>query len=150
MLSDPAGKIPLVNVYPYFKEKLLDSSHADNVDLNTDTIKLLFLNNYTYDSADKYVSEVLAGVETEVGRSGALDSPTVTNGTFDAANETTSGIGATATGITDVVVFKDTGSDATSVVICHIDEDQAAAALDLDPDGSPITATFDAAGIFSL
>ena len=137
-----------MNVYPYFKEKLLDSGHADNVDLNTDTIKLLFLNGYTYDSADHYVSDVLAGPETEVGRSGALDSPTVTSGTFDAANETTSGI-ASGT-ITDVVVFKDTGSDATSVVICHIDEDQSAAALSLVADGSPITATFDAAGIFSL
>jgi len=138
-----------VNVYPYFKEKLLDSSHADNVDLNTDTIKLLFLNGYTYDANDHYVSDVLAGPETEIGRSGALDSPTVTGGTFDAANETTSGIAGGST-ITDVVVFKDTGSDATSVVIAHIDEDTSAAALSLATDGSPITATFDAAGIFSL
>ena len=138
-----------MNVYPYFKEKLLDSSHADNVDLNTDTIKLLFLNGYTYDSADHYVSDVLAGPETEIGRSGALDSPTVTSGTFDAADEVTSGIAGGST-ITDVVVFKDTGSDATSVVIAHIDEDQGAVALSLATDGSPITAAFDAAGIFSL
>lgn len=138
-----------MNLYPYFKQVALDSGHADNVDLNTDTIKLLFLNGYTYDATDHYVSDVLAGPETEIGRSGALDSPTVTNGTFDAANETTSGIAGGST-ITDVVVFKDTGSDATSVVIAHIDEDQSAVALSLATDGSPITATFDAAGIFDL
>lgn len=138
-----------MNVFPYFKQVALDSGHADNVDINTESIKLLFLNGYTYDAADKYVADVLAGA-TEIGRSGALTSPTVTNGTFDAANVTTSGIAGGST-ITDVVVYSDAGaSDAAKVVICHIDEDQSAAALSLATDGSPITASFDAAGIFDL
>jgi hypothetical protein len=139
-----------MNLYPYFKQMALDSGATDNVDLNTDTIKLLYLNGLTYDSTDKYVSDVLAdaGV-TEIGRSAALTSPTVTNGTFDAADPTTSGIAGGST-ITDVVVFKDTGVDSSSVVIAHIDQDQSAAALSLATDGSPITATFDAAGIFDL
>jgi hypothetical protein len=138
-----------VNVYPYFKQVALDSGHADNVDVNTETLKLLFLNGYTYDSTDKYVSDVLAGA-TEVGRTGALDSVTVTNGTLDAANETTSGIASGQT-ITDVVLYCDTGaSDAAKVVIAHIDEDGSAAPLSLATDGSPITASFDAAGILDL
>lgn len=140
-----------MNVYPYFKQVALDSGHADNVDINTESIKLLFLNGYTYDSTDKYVADVLAGPgATEIGRSGALSSPTVTNGTFDAADVTTSGIAGGST-ITDVVVYSDAGaSDAAKVIICHIDQDQAAAALSLATDGSPITASFDAAGIFDL
>ena len=139
-----------MNLFPHFLQVALDSGHADNVDLNTDTIKLLFLNGYTYDSADAYVSDVLAGPgATEIGRSGALDSPTVTNGTFDAADETTSGIAGGST-ITDVVVYKDTGADATSVVIAHIDQNTSGAALSLATDGSPITATFHASGIFDL
>ena len=139
-----------MNVYPKFKEHQLDSGHADNVDVNTDTLKLLFLNGYTYDAADVYVSDVLAGPETEIGRSGALDSVTVTNGTVDAADETTSGIAGGST-ITDVVLFCDKGgADTANPVIAHIDEDQVAGALSLVTDGSPITASFDAAGIFDL
>ena len=140
-----------MNLFPHFKEVALDSGHADNVDLNTETIKLLFLNGYTYDSADAYVADVLAGAgATEIGRSGALTSPTVTNGTFDAADSTTSGLPSGQT-ITDVVVYSDAGAtDASKVVIAHIDEDQSAAALSLATDGSPITATFHASGIFDL
>jgi hypothetical protein len=137
-----------LNLYPKFLEHQLDSGHAANVDLNTDTIKLLFMNGYTYDSTDVFVSDLATG--TEIGRSGALDSPTVTNGTFDAADETTSGIAGGST-ITDVIVFCDKGgADTANPVIAHIDEDQAAAALSLVTDGSPITASFDAAGIFDL
>lgn len=140
-----------MNLFPYYKQVALDSGHTDNVDLNTETIKLLFLNGYTYDSTDKYVSDVLAGAgATEIGRSGALTSPTVTNGTFDAADSTTSGLPSGDT-ITDVVVYCDTGgADSARVVIAHIDQDQAAAALSLLTDGSPVTVSFAAAGIFDL
>ena len=139
-----------MNLYPYFRQVALDSGHADNVDANTDTIKLLYLNGYTYDSTDKYVSDVLAGAgATEIGRTAALGSPTVTNGTFDAADPTTNGLPSGDT-ITDVVVFKDTGSDASSVVMAHIDEDDGGSALSLATDGSPVTAQFDAAGLFDL
>lgn len=138
-----------MNVFPYFRQVALDSGHTDNVDMNTETIKLLFLNGYTYDSTDKYVSDVLAGA-TEIGRSGALTSPTVTNGTFDAADITTSGLPSGNT-ITDVVVYCDTGgADSARVVIAHIDEDGSAVALSLATDGSPVTAQFSGSGIFDI
>ncbi len=141
-----------MNLYPYFKQVALDSGATDNVDLNTDTIKVLALNGYTYDSADQYVSDVLAGAgASEVARSSALTSPTVTNGTFDAADASIAA-GQVASGetVTDLVLFKDTGSDATSVVICHIDQDTSAAAISLPGNGAAVTITWDAAGIFDL
>lgn len=140
-----------MNVYPKFKEHQLDSGSADNVDVNTDTLKLLFLNGHTYDAADVYVSDVLADAgTTEIGRSGALASITVTNGTVDAADNQTSGLPA-GDHITDVVLFCDKGgADTANPVICHIDEDQSAVALDLLTDGSPVNVSFDAAGIFDL
>jgi hypothetical protein len=136
-----------VNLYPHFKQVALDSGNADNVDMNTDTIKVLLYDGYTYDSADVYVSDLSTG--TEVARSGALTSPTVTNGTFDAADIT---VAAVPTGhtITDIIIYKDTGVDTSSVLIAHIDEDQAAAALSLATNGSDVDISFDAAGIFDL
>lgn len=138
-----------MNLYNYFKQLCLDTGNVDAVDMNTDDIRLLYLNGYTFDATDQYVADVLAGPETEIGRTDALGSPTVVNGTFDAADETTSGIAGGST-ITDVVMFKHTGNDATAVVIAHIDEDQAAVPLSLATDGSPITAAFHASGIFDL
>ena len=137
-----------MNLYPHFKQVALDSGHADNVDMNTDTIKLLFMDGYTYDSTDAYVSDL--GTGTEIARSGALTSPTVTNGTFDAANITVAAVASGHT-ITDVIVFCDKGgADTANPVIAHIDLDQAAAALSLATNGSDVDVSFHASGIFDL
>lgn len=142
-----------MNLFPYFKEVALDSGHADNVDLNTDSLKVLALNGYTYDATDKYVSDVLAGPgATELGRSPALTAPTVVNGTFDAADVTiAAGVITAGETITDLVIFNDTPAlDSAKVVIAHIDQDQAAAALSLPGNGSAVDIIWDAAGIFDL
>lgn len=136
-----------MNLYPYFKQVALDSGNADNVDLNTDTIKIMLVDGYTYDSTDKYVSDISTG--TIIQRSGALASPTVTNGTFDAADETLTAVPAGHT-VTDIIIFKDTGADASSVLIANIDQDQSAVALSLATNGSDILVSFAAAGIFDL
>lgn len=139
-----------MNLFPYYKQVALDTGSADHVDMNTDTIKVILLSGLTYDSTDKYLSDVLAdaGV-TEIARSGALTAPTVTNGTFDAADITVTAV-PTGHTISDLVLYKDTGSDATSVVIAHIDQDQGAAGLSQATNGGDIQITFDAAGIFDL
>lgn len=136
-----------MNLFPYFKQMALDSGATDNVDLNTDTIKVALIDGYTYDSTDKYISDLATG--TIVARSGALTSPTVTDGTFDAADITVSAVASGHT-LSDVIVYKDTGSDATSVVIAHIDQDGSAVALSLATNGSDVTVTFNASGIFDL
>ncbi len=117
--------------------------------MNTDDIRLLLLEGYTYDAADVFVADVLAGPETEVARSTALQNPTVTDGTFDADNITISAVTGGFT-VTDVVIFKHTGSDATARVIGHIDEDQSAVALALPTNGSDVLVSFSGSGIFSL
>jgi hypothetical protein len=140
-----------VNVYPYFKQVALDSGHADNVDINTESIKVLLVSGYTYDSADKYVSDV-TGSSTEVARSSALTTPTVVNGTFD-ADDASVAAGDVASGetVSDLILYSDAGAtDASKVIICHIDQDQAAAALSFPGNGSAVTIQWDAAGIFDL
>jgi hypothetical protein len=139
-----------LNLSPYFLEKALDSSHADNVDLVNDSIKIIGLSGYTYDATDKYVSDVTA-TSTELGRTGALASKTVTNGTFDAADaQFAAGDIATGEDISDLWLFHDTGSDATSVLICHIDQDSGAAAFNTPGNGAAIDVVFAAGGIFDI
>lgn len=137
-----------MNLFPYFREKALDSSHADNVDLVNDNIKIIGLSGYTYDATDKYVSDVLAGPgATELGRTGNLASKTVTGGTFDSADpQFAAGVIATGEDISDLVLYHDTGSDATSVVIAHIDQDSGAAAFATPGNGSAIDVTAPAGG----
>jgi hypothetical protein len=71
------------------------------------------------------------------------------NGTAGAANETITAVAAGHT-ITGILVYKDTGSDATSPLVAHIDQDQSAVALSLATNGSDITVSWDASGIYDI
>lgn len=140
-----------MNLYPYYKQVALDTGSADHVDVNSDTLKVVLLQGGVFDSADKYLSDLLAdaGV-TEVARSGALTAPTVANGTFDAADIT---VAAVATGHTvdSIAVFKDTGVATTSTLVCFIDKaTDGTTALSLPTNGSDITVAFHASGIYDL
>jgi DNA mismatch repair ATPase MutS len=138
-----------MNLYPYFKQVCLDKGNTDSVDMNSDTIKLALLEGYSYDSADKYLSDVIAD-GTVVARSGALASPTVTNGTFGAANETLSAV-TTGHTVTSFVLYKDTGTDSTCTLICHVDKQaDGTTAISLPTNGSDVLVTFNAGGIFDL
>lgn len=141
-----------MNLSPYFREKALDSSHADNVDLVNDTIKIIGLSGYTYDATDKYVSDALAGPgATELGRTGALTTKTVTDGTFDSDDaQFAAGVIAAGEDISDLWLYHDTGSDATSVLICHIDQDSGAAAFSTPGNGSAIDVVAPAGGWFDI
>lgn len=139
-----------MNLFPHFKQVALDSGHADNVDLNTDTIKVALISGYTYDSADAYVSDATAGGATIIARSAALTSPTVTNGTFDAADVTLSAVASGST-VTGILVYKDTGVDSSSVLIAHIDKQtDGSTAISTATNGSDIVVSFHASGIFDL
>jgi hypothetical protein len=144
-----------LNLYDYYKQNALDTGNTDHVDLNSDSIKVLLLENGGYLSTDKYVSDVLnttnhSGVH-ECGRSGAVTSPVVTNGTFSCANIT---ITAVATGhtINSIVVFKDAGgADTANPVIAFIDKAQdGTTALSQATNGGDITVQWHASGVYDI
>ena len=140
-----------MNLYPSFLQNQLDSGNTDNVDLNTDTIKFALVEGGSYDSADVYMSDLIAdaGV-TVVARSGALASPTVTNGTFDCADKTVSSV-TTGHTISRIVVFKDTGSDATSPLIADIDKQtDGSTAISQATNGGDIVVSVHSSGVFDL
>lgn len=128
-------------IYPKAKESLL--SQNPSIDLDTDTIKAAMVDTgtYTYSAAHQYYSSV-SGV---VGTPATLASKTVTNGTFDAADVTYSAV--TGNSVEAIVIYKDTGSAATSPLIAYID---SGTGLPVTPNGGDITIAWNASGIFSL
>jgi hypothetical protein len=125
-------------LYPLAKQAFLTAG----MNLSSDNIKLALLDNtYTYSGAHQHVSD-LTGI---IVRSGNLASKSVTNGVFNAANET---ITAVVTGHTIVAVvgYDDTGTDSTSQLIWYDD------GISTNTNGGDITVNFDtgAAKIFAL
>ena len=102
-------------LYNKGKEKILSGL----IDFLSDTIKVaLIKNDYAQNlTFDEFYTAIAASVR---GTPQTLASKTVTNGVFDAADVTFAAIplGSTTEG---VVIYKDTGDNATSPLLAYID-----------------------------
>lgn len=130
------------NMYPKFKQSLLDKLH----DLNTDDFRFMLIDSVdeTYNAADQYVSDVTgAGIVARM--TATLASPTIVDGTFDAADPTINSV--TGDSVEAVILYAYNASDAAARLACWIDSSPAIA---FTPNGSNVTLTLDPAGIFSL
>jgi hypothetical protein len=128
-------------IYPKAKEAFLDAL----IDLPSDTIKIALIDTgtYTYNSTDQYWSSASSAI---VGTAATLASKTITNGVFDAADVTFSSVSGVS--VEALIIYKDTGSAATSPLIMYIDV--AASGLPVTPNGNNIDVQFNASGIFAL
>ena len=128
-------------IYPKAKQKFLDAL----IDMPTDTIKIALIDTgaYTYSSTDEFWSSASAA---EIGTSQTLASKTITDGVFDADNVTFTSV--TGASVEALIIYKDTGSAATSPLIMYIDV--AASGLPVTPNGNNIDVQFNASGIFAL
>lgn len=102
-------------LYNKGKEAFLEG----NIDLTDDDIKVCFIKNgYTVDLTNhQYLSDIPS---SEIaGTSSVLSGKTTTNGIFDAENITVEDYGTS--GFSYLVIFKDTGSTSTSLLIAYID-----------------------------
>lgn len=125
-------------LYNVYKQDLLD--RATGVDLDTDTIRAIFVTStYSFSaSAHSNFSDLTNTVgDGGTGRANgeALGSKTVTNGVFDAADTVFASV--TGTNINAIVLYKDTGSDATSTLIAYID------GISLSPSAAQVTIQWD-------
>jgi len=121
--------------FPAFKEQMLQGG----VNLSAGTVKALLVTSaYTFDTADVFVSDLI-GILTN-GRSPALTTKTLTNGIFDADNTTLPAVtgGQTAAAI---IIYLDTGSDATSRLVCFLDT--GVTGLPFSTTGGDIAITWD-------
>jgi hypothetical protein len=127
-------------LYPTGKAHLLGL--ATKIDLVADTMKLLLVDtaDITYSSGNEFVAALTgAGI---VARSGALSGKTVTAGVFDANDITVTSV--SGDGIRAVILYKDTGADATSPLLAWWDVPL------YTPDGGDILVPFNAAGLFAI
>lgn len=128
-------------IYPKYKEALLSGS--SNTGLNGTVNCTLVTGDYTYSATDEFITAISAGYRVATM---ALDNKTFTNGTFDADNaEYTSVTGAE---VTSIVIWIDTGVEATSRLVAYIDTDVTN--LPVTPNGGDILITWNASGIFTL
>lgn len=127
-------------LYPKGKGHLLGVS--TQINLLTDNLKVLLIDtaDETYNSADEFHSDITgAGI---VATSGNLAGKSATSGTFDANDITITGV--TGDTVEAVVLYKDTGTSATSPLIAWFDVST------FTPNGSDVTVTFNASGLFAI
>lgn len=98
--------------YPKGAEKILGKL----IDFSADTIKMAVVTDaYTYSTAHEFFTDL-----TVVGTPATLASKSITGGVFDAA-DTSTGVLAAGSTTKAVVLFKDTGSGATSPLLAYLD-----------------------------
>lgn len=119
----------------------LQSIGSALVDLTSSgaTIKaLLATTAYTPSiNVDQFVSDIPGGAI--IARSPSFSSKTISLGVFNAATVTFASVAGGSTG-TYLVIYKDTGSDSTSVLLAIID---VATGLPISTNGGDITVTWD-------
>lgn len=113
------------------RQKFLEGSIA----ILTDTIKIMLVTSaYT---ANQATHEFVSDVTNIVVRSAALSGKSSTAGVFNASNNTISSV--TGSAASQIILYKDTGVDATSPIIAHID---SYTGLPVTPNGGNITVAF--------
>lgn len=118
---------------------------AGEIDWNTATIKVSLTRSYTFSSAHKFVSDVTGAGATLVATA-TLSSPSVTNGTADAADVTFTAV-ATGAACNCLVIYQASavtgGADVAASaqrLIAYID---TASGLPVTPNGGNINVTWD-------
>jgi hypothetical protein len=129
-------------IYPIYKQALLGG--ASNIDIDGGTVKaaLIDTGTYTYSAAHDFYND-LSGV---VGTPTAIANTTVTTGLFDGDNVTFTAV--TGNSVEAIVIYIDTGNVATSRLVAYIDT--GVTGLPVTPNGTDLTITWHASGIFQL
>ena len=131
-------------VYP----KALGTIADAGVNLSSATLKALAVKSpQAYNSANQYVSDLTAA--DIIVRSAALTSVTTTNGVITSANFTLPACTSGDT-IIAVVLYHDSGADASSDLLAWIDTDASSVAISQLCNGGDVSVTVNASGLFSI
>lgn len=121
-------------------DKAREAFLSGTISWTTDNIKVVAVDAGTYSvslSTNQYLSDIAVGAR--IATSGNLASKTVTNGVADAADITLTAVSGAS--VEALVIYKDTGSAATSPLIAYLDS--AVSGLPFTPNGGDIVITFD-------
>jgi hypothetical protein len=137
-------------LYPRFKQALLNA----DLDVMADNLRVVLVDvaDYVYSDAHDFLDDVPAAARVATspimtGKSAAGPAGT-TPGVFDAADVTFTGV--TGDPSEALIIYRDTGTAATSNLICYIDTVAGPAALTVTPNTGDIVVTWSAQGIFTL
>ena len=122
-------------LYDYCRQRFLEAQ----INWMTDTVKVILVSTSAY-TPQTAVHQYLADIPVSARIAGpvTLTAKATTGGAADAADCTfTSVLGAT---INAIVIYKDTGTEATSPLIAYID---TATGLPISPNGGDIIVTWD-------
>lgn len=129
-------------LYDLGRQAFLDGG----INWSSDTIKVALVDTgtYTFSQSHQYFSSVSSAV---VSSAQTLASKTSTSGVADAADVTFPAVSGSS--VEALVIYKDTGSAATSPLIAYID---SATGLPATPNSGDITVTWDSGAnkIFKL
>lgn len=127
-------------LYPKYKEQRLQGG----ANLSTGNVKavLVDLADYTYSATHEFLSDVASAAR--VATSGNLASKTFTNGTFDTADFSFTGV--TGDQCEALIVYIDTGTASTSRLVAFYDT--GVTGLPVTPNGGDINVTVNASGWF--
>lgn len=132
-------------LFDNFKELMLGGGTHTLPDLDSGDIRLVCIDTADDDpntSTDVDLADIAAAV---VATSGALQSTSVTDGTFDHADITISSVSGDQ--FEEIVYYGHTGTSSTSPLICVID---SGTGLPFSPSGGDIEIRPNASGVFSL
>lgn len=123
-------------IYPKGREGFA----GGDVAWDTDTIKLLAVDAaYVYDAAHDFLADISAGAR--VATSAALTGKSITNGVLDADDVTLAALPPGDT-ITGVVVYQDTGNEATSRLILFFDTKADTTPVNVATNGGDVIITW--------
>lgn len=130
-------------IHPSFKDRLLGASSpiGTAIDLIADNLKVVLIDTGTDTplTTDVFLSDISAGAR--IATSGNLTGKSITAGVFDATDPTITAVtGATVEGY---LIYKDTGSAATSPLICWVDTTPTPSAISFTPNGGDVVVQFD-------
>lgn len=131
-------------LYVPFKNSALGS--GTQVDLDTDTIKVILADSADYTvnlTTHDFLNDVASGARVSTA---TLASKAISGGAFDSADPTWTAVTGDVCEL--VIMFKDTGNEATSPLIAYYDT--FSAGMPITPNGGNIVATVHASGWFSL
>jgi hypothetical protein len=122
------------------------------IDLDADTIKAMFVDHAddtpvtaTDDAIDDILSAARVPAIASCPTLGTVTIGSVAAGTFDAADTTFTSLSGDQS--ESLILFKDTGTESTSLLIAFWD---TATGLPLTPNGADVTVVWNASGIFQI
>lgn len=119
-------------IYPSARELYLTAG----LDWATDDVRVVLCDSgYTYSASHDFLDDVPGGARLAV--SGSLTGKTTTDGVADADDVTFPTVAAGDT-VTSLIIYKHTGTDATSDLILYMDETAAGAVINRLTDGNDI------------